>query len=186
MKNKTSLPIYMLILSLLVGCTTTSTASDVTTENQPIILNSTGLANVAEATIVDTAEDITQDSIMQIGITNGNSNNGGRVAYNSNYVFFSDFHGIYRIEKATNNIRKISDDFGRSLNVLEDGIIYLSNDGIYRMYFDGSNAIKLSDFLSWQAIVYDGYIYAVEAPTGSIVRISLITAEVEFLNNQNS
>jgi len=101
---------------------------------------------------------------QEIGNSNGNLANGGRVTYSDGWVYYSYAEGIFRKNDAGIE-KKISSVDASHLNVVGDWVYYIDHSEyfdrgyIYRMHLDGSNPELLSSDFAMYMNVLGEWIY---------------------------
>jgi len=110
-------------------------------------------------------EPVEESSTEQRGNTVGNIVNMGLAAKEGDWIYYPSNDGgrIYKIRTDGSERTRLSDDWSRSINVVDGWIYYYgagdNGYGIYKMRTDGSERTRLSDNQTLWITVVDGWIY---------------------------
>lgn len=90
------------------------------------------------------------------GNTPGNIANGGKVARQGEWIYYSNYAeklNLFKIKADGTSKARLNNVESRYINVIDDWIYYVEPDGIYKIHIDGSDRTKLKDANSYKKIV---------------------------------
>ncbi|GIM30468.1 hypothetical protein CPJCM30710_31340 [Clostridium polyendosporum] len=90
------------------------------------------------------------------GNTPGNIANGGRVARQGEWIYYSNYAeklNLFKIKADETDKTRLNNEQSQYINVVDDWIYYVEPDGIYKIHTDGSNRTKLKDANSYKQVV---------------------------------
>jgi len=142
----------LMVIFLLVGCSSTKTA-DPTTPSEPPIVEK-------EAETI-----IPEGEVNQRGNSVGNIVSGGIVAQQGEWIYYctySDGRKLYKIRTDGTGRTKLNEDKSFFINVVGDWIYYCNSsddDKLYKIRTDGTRKTKLNEDRSWSINVVGEWIY---------------------------
>ncbi len=131
--------------------------------------------------------------INMAGNTVGNTVNGGLVAKQGDWIYYSNLQDngyLYKKSSDGNNKTRLNSDDSWFLNVAGDWIYYSNrSDGgkIYRISLDGGSRMKINNDESWSVKVVDGWIYYLNYNSGKrLYKIKTDGSEQKRINDHES
>lgn len=100
-------------------------------------------------------------SINEAESSNANLVNGGEIASDGEWLYYSSSDGLYKIKSDGTGNFKLSKDTAKYINVSDGWVYFVNNDDrkIYKVKSDGTGPYKVSDVQVKEIYVQGDYIY---------------------------